>query len=52
MRKILFLIVTLLICYHALAQNQKWEVYIGHSNKNNEPNDLIESYDKGYYYWG
>jgi len=29
------------------SKNQKWEVYIGHSNKNYSPNDIVESYDKG-----
>jgi len=47
MNKTLFLIVTLLISCHALAQNQKWEVYHGYSNQNASCNDIIEIYDRG-----
>jgi len=47
MRRSIFLITILLIAFNIVAQNQKWEVYIGQANKNNEPNDIIESYDKG-----
>jgi hypothetical protein len=47
MRRIFFLIVFLLITFGLVAQNQKWELHIGLDNRNVEPNDLVESYDKG-----
>ncbi|MDZ4204515.1 MAG: hypothetical protein U1C46_06825, partial [Bacteroidales bacterium] len=34
------------------AQQPEWEVYIGLSNRNEAPNDLIEYYDGGYYIEG
>lgn len=52
MRKSLFLIATLLICNHAVAQNQKWEVYIGAPNKNVNVWAIINSYDGGYVFDG
>jgi hypothetical protein len=47
MRKAILIIASILISYHAITQNQKWEVYLGQANKNTVPNDIIESYDKG-----
>jgi hypothetical protein len=33
-------------------QNQRWEIYLGVSNRADYVNDLIEFYDKGYYLIG
>lgn len=35
-----------------MAQNQKWEVHIGVNGRNEQTNDLIEYYDRGYYIEG
>lgn len=48
MRKTLFSILSLLISYHIVAQNQKWEVHIGYQNMNAYTWDITTAYDKGY----
>lgn len=52
MRKTFFLIVTLLISYHAVAQNQKWEVIINSPSESAYATDIIECYDQGYFLGG
>lgn len=48
MRKTIFLFIILWISYHAVAQNQKWEVYIGYQNMNAYTWDITTTYDQGY----
>ncbi len=50
--KTLFTFFFLMANLFATAQNRKWEVHIGVSNKNEFSKDLIEYYDKGYYVEG
>ncbi len=50
--KLLLTFYILMANLFVMAQNQKWEVHIGVSNKNEYSEGLIEYYDKGYYIEG
>ncbi len=52
MRKIIIFIIFLSFHLFGFNQNQRWETYIGISNRNDYVNSLIEYYDKGYYLVG
>ena len=52
MKKIFFLITFFILYLNGFNQNQKWEVYLGVSNRIDYVSDLIETYDNGYFLVG
>ena len=52
MKKMFFLIIFFILYLYGFNQNQRWEVYLGTSNRKDYADDLIETYDKGYFLVG